>query len=162
MRRLLAAALLAAALTGCGDDSGDDVQAAPSSQASTQGGAAILADKPKVEVPDTPPPTSLVTTDLVKGTGAEAVSGKQITVKYVGVLYSDGKEFDSSWGGDDFTFTLGAGQVIGGWDTGFAGMREGGRRQLVIPPDLGYGPGGSGPIPPNATLIFVVDLVKVG
>jgi peptidylprolyl isomerase len=113
-------------------------------------------------VPDTPPPTQLVTTDIVKGTGAEAVSGKEITVKYVGVLYSDGKEFDSSWGGDDFTFTLGGGQVIGGWDAGFAGMREGGRRQLIIPPDLAYGPGGSGPIPPNATLIFVVDLVKVG
>ncbi|MCA1710537.1 MAG: FKBP-type peptidyl-prolyl cis-trans isomerase [Actinobacteria bacterium] len=116
-----------------------------------------------MEIPDGPPPCNLVISDLVTGTGAEAISGKTITVKYVGVTYATGKEFDASWGGEDFTFPLGGGRVIQGWDQGFAGMKEGGRRQLVIPPDLGYGDqGAGGDIPPGATLVFVVDLVKVG
>ena len=182
----MAAALttaLVATLAGCGGSSGDnaldsgsgsgDDAAASSAPASPTactsqapvaqgGGSTDVSKKPEIEIPDGPPPCNLVISDLVKGTGAEAVSGKQITVKYVGVTYPDGNEFDASWGREDFTFQLGAGQVIGGWDQGFAGMKEGGRRQLVIPPELGYGPTGSGPIPPNATLIFVVDLVKVG
>ena len=82
---------------------------------------------------------------------------------YVGVSYSNGKQFDSSWDrGKPFDFPLGAERVIQGWDFGVAGMREGGRRTLVIPPSLGYGPRGMGPIAPNETLVFVVDLVKVG
>lgn len=99
--------------------------------------------------------------DLVTGSGATAEAGKKLTVKYVGVTYLDGQEFDSSWGDADFTFLLGGGEVIAGWDEGFVGMKEGGRRELVIPPELGYGATGSGPIPPNAPLVFVVDLVKV-
>ena len=157
MRRLLAVAVAATVLSACGGSSGDGgAVPGPSAVASS------MAQKPTVEVPDGPPPTELVSTDMVKGSGAEAAAGKSVTVKYVGVTYADGKEFDSSWGKDDLTFTLGAGQVIPGWDNGIAGMKEGGRRQLVIPPDLAYGPQGYGPIPPNATLVFVVDLVKVG
>ncbi len=95
------------------------------------------------------------------GNGAVAEPGKTLTVKYVGVTYLDGKEFDTSWGGDDFTFLLGGGEVIAGWDQGFVGMQVGGRRQLVIPPALGYGTKGAGPIPPDATLVFVVDLVSI-
>jgi peptidylprolyl isomerase len=183
VRRRLAALALGSALilTGCSGSGDDDALAskegsdpvassAPASPAACTSQAPVaqtsgstdLTQKPQIEIPDGPPPCNLVISDLVKGTGAEAVSGQQITVKYVGVTYPDGKEFDASWGREDFTFQLGAGMVIGGWDQGFTGMKVGGRRQLVIPPELGYGPSGSGPIPPNATLIFVVDLVKVG
>ncbi len=124
-------------------------------------GSSDLTTKPVIEIPDAAPPCTLVTADLVTGTGAAAEAGATITVKYVGVTYLDGKEFDTSWGKGDFTFLLGGGEVIAGWDQGFAGMRVGGRRELVIPPDLGYGERGAGPIPPNAPLVFVVDLVKV-
>jgi peptidylprolyl isomerase len=155
VRRLLAVALAATVLSACGGSSGDS-GAGPSAVADA------MSQKPTVEVPDGPPPTELVRTDMVTGTGAEAASGKTVTVKYVGVTYADGKEFDSSWGKRDLTFQLGSGQVIPGWDNGIAGMKEGGRRQLVIPPELAYGPQGYGPIPPDATLVFVVDLVKVG
>lgn len=117
--------------------------------------------KPKVEVPDGPPPTDLQVTDITEGDGAEAVAGDTLTMQYVGVSYSTGKEFDASWGsGQPFTFQLGAGNVIPGWDQGIAGMKVGGRRQLIIPPDLGYGAQGSPPdIKPNETLIFIVDLL---
>lgn len=123
--------------------------------------ATDLTVKPAVEVPDQPPPCTLVTRDVVVGTGAVAEPGRRLTVRYVGVTYLGGKEFDASWGGPDFTFPLGAGQVIAGWDQGLVGMRVGGRRELVIPPDLGYGAQGAGPIPPGATLVFAVDLVSV-
>ena len=101
--------------------------------------------------------------DLKKGTGATAKNGSQVTVNYVGVAYSNGKQFDSSFDrGQAFPFTLGAGEVIPGWDQGIEGMKVGGRRQLTIPPDLAYGPQGSPPaIGPNETLIFVVDLLSV-
>jgi FKBP-type peptidyl-prolyl cis-trans isomerase len=101
--------------------------------------------------------------DEVVGTGAEAVSGKKITVNYTGTL-TDGTKFDSSLnpGRTPFEFTLGAGEVIQGWDQGFAGMKVGGKRKLTIPPTLGYGEtGAGGVIPPNATLIFEVELLKV-
>ncbi len=96
------------------------------------------------------------------GTGAEAVAGKKITVDYSGTLL-DGTKFDSSYDrGVPFVFNLGAGEVIAGWDKGFAGMKVGGKRKLTIPPDLGYGATGAGAaIPPNATLIFEVELLKV-
>lgn len=104
----------------------------------------------------------LVIEDQVVGTGAEAVAGKNITVNYTGTL-TNGIKFDSSFDhGQPFSFTLGAGQVIAGWDQGFAGMKIGGKRKLTIPPSLGYGSAGAaGVIPPNATLIFVVELLKV-
>jgi peptidylprolyl isomerase len=101
--------------------------------------------------------------DIVVGTGAPAVKGKPVTVHYTGWLASSGKKFDSSVDrGQPFVFKLGAGEVIQGWDDGVAGMKVGGKRQLRIPPDLGYGiHGAGGVIPPNATLIFDVELVDV-
>jgi peptidylprolyl isomerase len=117
-----------------------------------------------VQVPSGPKPTSLVKRDLITGTGAEATSGRRVRVQYTGVAWSTGRKFDSSWdrGADPFSFTLGQGMVIRGWDQGVAGMRVGGRRELQIPPDLAYGERGAGAdIGPNETLIFVVDLVAV-
>ena len=101
--------------------------------------------------------------DLVQGTGATATQGKSVTVNYVGVLYKGGKEFDSSWSRNQpFTTSLAAGSVINGWVQGIQGMKVGGRRELIIPPSLGYGKAGSPPtIPPNSTLVFVVDLLSV-
>jgi peptidylprolyl isomerase len=122
-----------------------------------------LATKPVVSVPSGPPPKTLVTKDLVPGTGATVSQGQTITVNYVGVLYKTGKEFDSSWKRNTpFTTPLSAGSVIQGWVKGLVGMKVGGRRELIIPPSLGYGKAGSPPtIPPNSTLIFVVDLLSV-
>lgn len=106
-------------------------------------------------------------TDLVVGTGAEAAAGKMLTVHYTGWLYNEsrtdqkGAQFDSSVGRTPLTFTLGAGQVIQGWEQGFTGMKAGGKRRLVIPPSLAYGGTRRGPIPPNATLIFEIDLIAV-
>jgi len=100
--------------------------------------------------------------DLVVGTGAEAVAGNKVHVHYTGKLES-GKQFDSSVGGEPFSFKLGGGQVIKGWDQGVAGMRVGGKRQLTIPPELAYGDRGfPGAIPPKSTLVFEVELLKVG
>jgi peptidylprolyl isomerase len=119
--------------------------------------------KPDVTVPDTPPPSELVTTDDTVGAGDEAVPGSTVSVHYVGVSWSSGEQFDSSWDRmEPFRFGLGAGQVIQGWDEGVAGMRVGGRRTLHIPPHMGYGArGAGGVIKPNETLIFVVDLLEV-
>ncbi|MCW2605341.1 MAG: FKBP-type peptidyl-prolyl cis-trans isomerase [Frankiales bacterium] len=122
-----------------------------------------MATKPSVTVPDGPPPTDLVIDDLEVGTGDEAVAGKTCSMQYVGVSWSTGTQFDASWDrGQPFSFQLGAGRVIRGWDLGVAGMRVGGRRQLTIPAALGYGQQGAGSdIKPGETLIFVVDLVGV-
>ncbi len=103
----------------------------------------------------------LLKEDLQLGTGAEAVAGKAVEVHYTGWLL-DGTRFDSSVGGDPFSFRLGAGEVIEGWDRGVAGMKVGGKRKLTLPPDLGYGARGAPPdIPPNATLVFEVELLGV-
>lgn len=100
--------------------------------------------------------------EVVEGTGALPQRGQQVTVHYTGTL-EDGTQFDSSRGRGPFTFTIGVGQVIKGWDEGVATMRVGGQRQLIIPPDLGYGARGAGRvIPPNATLIFDVELIRIG
>ena len=105
--------------------------------------------------------SSLKITDTAVGTGAEAVAGKKVMVHYTGTL-DDGTKFDSSLDrGTPFSFTLGAGQVIKGWDQGVLGMKIGGKRTLVIPSELGYGASGMGPIPANATLHFDVELLKV-
>ena len=120
-------------------------------------------DKPKVEIPRSDPPVDLIIEDEVIGTGPEAVSGKQVAVDYVGVAWSNGSEFDASFNrGEPLVFTLGAGQVIRGWDDGLVGMKVGGRRRITIPPHLGYGArGAGGVIQPNETLVFVCDLVGV-
>jgi peptidylprolyl isomerase len=120
--------------------------------------------KPAIPKPSGKAPKKLVSRDVVKGTGATAKAGDAVTVQYVGVSYADGKQFDASWDrGQPFQFQLGAQAVIPGWDQGVAGMKVGGRRELVIPPDLAYGPQGQPPaIAPNATLIFVIDLVSTG
>jgi peptidylprolyl isomerase len=120
-----------------------------------------LSKEPKVTVPSGPAPKKLEIKDLIVGSGAEAKAGETVTVNYVGVLYKGGKEFDASWKRNEpFSFTLGKGQVIAGWDQGVAGMKVGGRRELIIPSELAYKAQGSPPtIPPNAPLVFVVDLL---
>ncbi len=122
-----------------------------------------LSKEPTVTPASGPAPSKLETKDLIAGTGAEAKAGDTVTVNYVGVLYKGGKEFDASWKRHEpFSFTLGKGQVIKGWDQGVAGMKVGGRRELIIPSELAYGKTGSPPtIPPNAPLVFVVDLLGV-
>jgi peptidylprolyl isomerase len=122
-----------------------------------------LMDKPEVDFPEGPAPTDLEIVDMTVGDGAEAVPGRRVSVHYVGVAYSTGEEFDASWNrGTPFSFDLGGGQVIAGWDRGVAGMKVGGRRKLVIPPQLGYGDrGAGGAIKPGETLIFIVDLLGV-
>ena len=110
---------------------------------------------------------SFSATDLVVGTGTQAASGDPVTVHYTGWLYSSsavenkGQQFDTSSGGSGFSFTLGTGYVIAGWDQGVVGMRVGGKRRLVIPPALGYGASGAGPIPGNATLVFDIELFSI-
>jgi peptidylprolyl isomerase len=180
-RRLVTAAVVAAAvfavlvlLAGGGDDDGDDdpvaagdtaAQPQQQEQEGEEEGADVdLSDKPAVEVPEGEPPGELVVEDVEEGDGEVAEAGDTVEVHYVGVSYSTGEEFDASWDrGDTFPFELGAGQVIPGWDQGVEGMRVGGQRRLVIPPELAYGEEGRPPaIAPNETLVFVVDLVDVG
>ncbi|WP_067890711.1 FKBP-type peptidyl-prolyl cis-trans isomerase [Nocardia vaccinii] len=118
---------------------------------------------PTITIPDDcDPPTHLVTKDLITGTGPAAKSGDQVSMNYTLVTWSDKKKLDSSFDRHEpFPLQLGAGQVIPGWDQGLVGIRQGGRRLLIIPPNLGYGEGGNG-IKPNETLVFVTDAVKVG
>jgi len=133
------------------------IPAADLSPAGTAGTA------PTVVVPAGTPPTSLESADLIVGTGAEAKDGDTVEVQYVLATYSSGKVIQSSWTGQPFSFTLGAGQVIEGWDKGVVGMKVGGRRELIIPPSLGYGDESPGTgIAANDTLVFVIDLLKVG
>ena len=130
--------VLSASSAGCGDDS-----------------------------PTSPSGAGLTQTDLRVGTGADAVNLSVVTVHYTGWLYNPsqpdqkGVQFESSVGRTPFSFTLGAGQVIAGWDTGILGMKVGGIRRLIIPPSLAYGAVRQGPIPPNATLLFEIELVNV-
>jgi FKBP-type peptidyl-prolyl cis-trans isomerase len=175
MKRTLGTSLalvVAVGVAACGSSSSNQ---APGVEQAPSGGATqasipttpkpppALAKKPVVTVPKTPPPTKLVSKDLVQGTGAAASQGKTVTVNYVGVLYKNGKEFDSSWSRNQpFTTSLAPGSVISGWVQGLNGMKVGGRRELIVPPSLGYGKAGSPPtIPPNSTLVFVVDLLSV-
>jgi peptidylprolyl isomerase len=122
-----------------------------------------VTTKPLVDPHLGDPPTDLVVEDLVVGDGVEATAGSTAVVHYVGVGHSTGDQFDASWDRDEpFSFALGAGQVIAGWDNGVVGMRVGGRRRLVIPSHLGYGErGAGGVIAPGETLIFVVDLLEI-
>lgn len=173
---LACVALTLFALAACGDD--DEQEAAAPQQTATATPApaasgsidvaAISKDvetKPDVAKPKGEPPAELQTTDIVRGKGEAAQPGDTVSVQYVGNSWSTGAQFDASWdrGGEPFEFPVGAGQVIPGWDQGIPGMKPGGRRLLVIPPDLAYGAQSPSPdIAPNETLIFVVDLEKVG
>lgn len=117
--------------------------------------------KPVVEIPEGDPPPDLIIEDVVVGEGEEARPGQEVSVHYIGVAWSTGAQFDASWDrGQPFSFGLGGGQVIQGWDQGVAGMRVGGQRRLTIPPQLGYGDRGAGAvIQAGETLVFVVDLL---
>ncbi len=133
----------------------------PAPETDLVAGAAALGG-PLEASPERVTESGLRITDLVVGEGPEAVAGQGVVVNYRGTL-TDGREFDSSYGRGPFRFPLGAGRVIRGWDEGVAGMKVGGKRKLVIPPDLGYGSrGAGGVIPPDATLIFEVELLEVG
>ena len=132
------------------------IPAADLSPAGTAGKA------PTVVVPSGSPPTQLESADLITGTGAAAKTGDSLTVQYVLATYSSRKTVQSSWTSQPFTFTLGQG-VIQGWDQGVVGMKVGGRRELIVPPSLGYGSSAQGPgIAANDTLVFIIDLVKIG
>ena len=122
----------------------------------------MSTDKPEIDFPGGEPPAELEITDIWEGDGAVAKAGDTVKVHYVGVAYSTGEEFDASWNrGEPLRFKLGVGQVIAGWDQGVQGMKVGGRRKLVIPPNLAYGDRGApGAIKPGETLIFVCDLVS--
>jgi len=182
MALLLAGVLAAALLTACGsggsstitvgnENKGDNAllkSSAKGEKAPTETSTnvpktperGVLSTKPVIKPPSGPPPKKEVISDRVVGTGAEAKPGQLVTVNYVGVNYKTGKEFDSSWKRNEpFQFTLGKKQVIAGWEKGIPGMKVGGRRELTIPPALAYGSKGSSSIPPNETLIFVVDLL---
>jgi len=170
-RYLIACGLAALSLTivaGCGDETETATFTVEAPPAGSSDAAAVeepvsSGKKPKVTVPDGAPPKELEVKDLKKGTGKAAKAGDDLTMDYVGVSYSTGKEFDSSFSaGQPFNFTLGQGGVIAGWDEGIEGMKVGGRRELIIPPDKAYGAQGRPPsIKPNETLVFVVDLLAV-
>jgi len=188
MRYLAAMAAIALALGACGsgtkESQADKFAQTAEQQAKTQTAASTPAaapptvtkatpsagesdinSKPKIPKQSGSAPTSLKVEDLIEGKGAAAKSGDKLGVRYVGVLYDNGKQFDASWdrGKAPFDFTLGQGQVIPGWDQGLVGMKVGGRRRLTIPPDLAYGAQGQPPtIPANSTLVFDVDLTNVG
>lgn len=167
-RYLIACGLAALSITvaGCG---GGDVETAeltvdaPSAEQAASEEPASDAKKPKVTIPEGAPPKKLEIRDLKEGSGEAAKAGDDVSMNYVGVAYSTEKEFDNSYDrGQPFDFTLGEGQVIAGWDEGIVGMKVGGRRELIIPPDQAYGEQGSPPnIKPNETLVFVVDLLAI-
>ena len=175
---LLACLLFALFAASCGDDDEQESAATPvpteeSAPETTPGAAgeidpsAIseeLSEKPTVAKPEGAPPTELVTEDIVEGDGKAAKAGDLVSMQYVGNSWSTGEQFDASWdrGAEPLKFPLGTGQVIPGWDQGIVGMKEGGRRLLVIPGEQAYGPTGQPPdIGPNETLVFAVDLIKV-
>ena len=178
MRRLATIGALTvaiAAIVGCGGTKTSPIpsgsgsgQAAPTPTsptptATTAAPSGPLAHKPAVGKGHGAPPKTLVIRDLVTGKGPAVKAGQTLAVQYVGVLFRTGKQFDASWdhGGTPFSFPLGGGQVIPGWDKGLVGMHVGGRRELIIPAALAYGAQGQPPtIPPNSPLIFVVDLVS--
>jgi peptidylprolyl isomerase len=176
---------LALLIAGCGGDSsstssssaessamqnGEETSAVAREESSAESKAAAKKGeeaaekktKPKVSVPNGPPPDELVIKDLEEGSGPEAKPGDEVTVQYVGVDYKTGEQFDASWDrGEPFTFKLGEGLVVEGWEKGIPGMKPGGRRELIIPPELGYGYRRTEGIPPGSTLIFVIDLISV-
>ena len=167
MRRLILiiGACTALLVAGCGSDDSSTTASSAGEETSApqEAEAPKKKTKPQVAPPKGAPPKELVTNDLEEGTGPAAKAGDEVTVQYVGVNYKTGKEFDASWDrGEPFTFALGSAMVIPGWEEGVQGMKVGGRRELIIPPELGYGSAGSPPaIPPNETLVFVIDLEAI-
>jgi peptidylprolyl isomerase len=174
---LTLALVLAAGIAACGEDDeptsgGSGAESAatptPTETASADGVEAIVQaigkdtkSKPEIPAPQGDPPPELVIRDIVPGKGPKAKAGDQVSMQYVGNSWSTGQQFDASWdrGAEPFPLQLGAGMVIQGWDQGIVGMRKGGRRLLIVPPDLGYGAEANGPIAANETLVFVVDRV---
>jgi peptidylprolyl isomerase len=174
-RILLALFLLLALTAGCGggDDASGESAATPipvpqdpaaDIRRIVEGLSRDTSSKPEIAAPLGSPPAELEKRDIVRGKGPKTKTGDNLAMQYVGVSWSTGEQFDASWdrGKEPFTFELGAGGVIPGWDEGLVGMRQGGRRLLVIPAAKGYGAQGQPPdIGPNETLIFVVDLKKI-
>ena len=162
-------AVLGAAACGDDDDGGSDgggqseQSAEPTETTPPEEALKDTTTKPVIPKPTGSPPRKLVKEDIVKGKGPGAKPGDTVTVNYVGMNFSNGVEFDSSWdSGAPFPVQLGAGSVIAGWDKGLVGVKKGGRRKLTIPPEMGYGPEGYPPdIPPNETLVFVIDVVSI-
>jgi len=161
-RTLLLLVVLAIVLTGCGSDDGE-TSAKATPKATPTPSNTDLSKKPVVTVPDELPPDTLQKRDIVVGKGPAAKTGDTVSMQYVGLTWSTSVEFDASWDrGEPYTFKLGEGKVIKGWDEGIPGMRVGGRRELTIPADQAYGAQGSGQdIGPNECLRFIVDLVKL-
>jgi peptidylprolyl isomerase len=177
-------ACLALVVAGCGSSDDSSTSSSEPTATSTESGEKSRAEpgggaeksenvekqsaggektKPTVSVPSSPPPKQLKIKEIEKGSGATAKAGDEVAVQYVGVGYESEEEFDSSWSrnAEPFPLTLGAGGVIPGWEQGIEGMKVGGRRELIIPPNLAYGPEGYPPsIGPNETLIFVIDLLS--
>jgi peptidylprolyl isomerase len=169
----LLSVLAALGLAACGGDDEEEGGASPPAEEQAETSEPSPAEqrealkdtstKPEIPRPSGSPPRTLQKDDIVRGKGPPAKPGDTLTVQYAGVTFSTGEEFDASWNsGEPFTFPLGGGQVIEGWDRGFVGMRRGGRRMLTIPPELAYGAQGFPPaIGPNETLVFVVDLLAI-
>lgn len=146
-------------LAACGSDS----SSGSAGSVPKANGSGASRHQPKVEDPKGPPPKKLVKKELIEGSGRKAKAGDEVTLHYVGVNYKTGKQFSVSWGkGPPFVFKLGSGIVIPGLEEGVTGMKLGGRRELIIPPKLGYGSSGLPPaIPGNETIVFVVDLISL-
>jgi peptidylprolyl isomerase len=174
IKRTHLTALLAAvaiAVAGCGGSSATKTAAIPAGAAPAPPPAPKAStnlkdtkSKPVVPKQTGAPPKKLVVKDIVVGKGKPAKKGDKLSMQYVGVLFKGGEQFDASWdNGSPFDFTLGQGNVIKGWDKGLVGIKPGGRRELIIPPNLAYGAQGQPPtIPPNSPLVFIVDALKVG
>jgi peptidylprolyl isomerase len=162
-RTLLLLALLVLALAGCGGDDETESAATATPKATATPDNTDVSKKPTVTVPDELPPDELQKVDIVEGKGRAAKKGDTVSMQYVGLTWSTRVEFDASWDrGEPYTFKLGEGKVIPGWDAGIPGMRKGGRRQLTVPAEMAYGAQGSPPkIGPNECLRFIVDLVKL-
>ena len=159
-KKLLIATVIALAVTSLSACGGKDKVADTTSAAGLPAVTANAGAAPTITAPTGSAPATLQTQDIIVGNGAEVKATSTLTVQYTLMTWSDGKIIESSWsGGQPATFPLA--NVIAGWQQGLPGAKVGGRRLLVIPSDLGYGPNGSGPIGPNETLIFVVDIIAV-
>jgi peptidylprolyl isomerase len=167
MRALRIAVPISAVLVVLASSCGSGSSAPPTTPPGTTGPFASVkgaaGKRPRLKIPGDAPPATLQIEDLSSGSGAAAKAGDVLEVQYQGVSWSTGGKFDASWDRHvTYTFPLGQGQVIAGWDQGLVGLRVGGRRELVIPPSLAYGADGRPPtIAPNETLVFVVDLVSI-